>query len=346
MVFYSVSGKNAEVLKKVNLKYGEGIVGNVIEKNKSEIVNNPESDERFCKRVDKETGFYTKNILCVPMKTKDKIIGAIEVVNKIDKKGFSNFDLLMCEAIASISSFAIERSKLIEENIKVVKLAGIGQAVAGIAHCVKNILNGLKGGEYIVNRGMKINDYKSVQDGWNMVEKNIKKVSTLVLDMLYYSKERKPEYELIELEKTMAEVKELYEVEANKLGVSIEINSDDKIGKVEIDPKGIYRCLVNLVGNGIDACSENGGKITMESRYYDENYFYINVKDTGCGMDQNALQNLFLKFFSTKGSKGTGLGLPVTNKIIKEHKGSIEVESVLGKGTTFKIKLPKYQLRK
>lgn len=280
------------------------------------------------------------------MRVKDNVIGAIEVVNKLDNNNFNNYDLKMCEAIASLSSVAIERAKLIEENIKAAKLAGIGQAVAGIAHCVKNILNGLKGGEYLVNRGMEKGDKKSLQDGWNMVGKNIKKVSTLVLDMLYYSKERQPEYEYVKLEEILRDVKELYDVEAEKFGISIEIISDSRIDRVEIDPKGIYRCLVNLVGNAIDACSENKGKITIEPKYYDDKYFFIYVMDSGQGMDEKTLQNLFTKFFSTKGSKGTGLGLPVTNKIIKEHKGDIQVESTVGKGTTFKIKLPLFQERK
>ncbi len=74
-------------------------------------------------------------------------------------------------------------------------------------------------------------------------------------------------------------------MEAEKLGIRIEIISDSCIDRVEIDPKGIYRCLVNLVGNAIDACSENNGKITIESRYYDDKYFFINVTDSGQGMD-------------------------------------------------------------
>ncbi len=344
LIFCFVSGKKSKKLKEIKLKYGEGVVGDVIDKDMYAIVNDTENDKRFCKRVDSKTGKITYNILCVPMKIKNKVIGALEVVNKLSKSDFNQYDLNICQAIANLSSVALERALLYDENIKNARLAGIGQAISGIAHCVKNILNGLKGGEYMVNRGMEKDDKKIITDGWNMVEKNIKKISTLVLDMLYYSKEREPEYEKVDINMILNEVKELFEIEANKLNISIEIISDKKIKIVEVDPKGIFRCLVNLVGNAIDACAEKGGKVTMESKFYNKKYFKLTVKDTGQGMDKKTLANLFSKFFSTKGSKGTGLGLPVTAKIIKEHKGEIEVNSSLGIGTIFSIMLPINQL--
>jgi signal transduction histidine kinase len=124
--------------------------------------------------------------------------------------------------------------------------------------------------------------------------------------------------------------------------VEIKTKTDENLHKVTLDSKGILRCLVNLIGNGIDACSERGGVVSVESRLDSDDYFELAVSDTGCGMDQDTLKVLFRKFFSTKGSKGTGLGLPVVHQIVKEHQGSITVKSEPGHGTTFSLRLPRH----
>jgi signal transduction histidine kinase len=222
------------------------------------------------------------------------------------------------------------------------RLVAMGEIIAGLAHCVKNLLNGFKGGEYIVTRAIEKQDMAMVSNGWNMVEKNMARISTLVLDMLTYVKDREPEYSEVDLNKLIEEAKELLVIQAGKAGVEIKTKADKNLEKVTLDQKGIYRCLVNLIGNGIDACSEKGGAVTIKSSFDSDDYFKIEVSDTGCGMDEDTLKVLFTKFFSTKGSKGTGLGLPVVHKIIKEHKGSIDVKSEPGQGTTFSIRLPRH----
>jgi signal transduction histidine kinase len=222
------------------------------------------------------------------------------------------------------------------------RLVAMGETIAGLAHCVKNLLNGFKGGEYLVNRAIKKQDMGMISNGWNMVEKNIDRISTLVLDMLTYVKDREPEYSEVDLNNLIEEARELLSIQAGKVGVEIKTKTDENLNKVTLDSTGILRCLVNLIGNGIDACSEKGGYVTVESRLDSDDYFELEVSDTGCGMDQDTLNILFTKFFSTKGSKGTGLGLPVVHKIVKEHQGSITVKSEPGHGTTFSMRLPRH----
>jgi signal transduction histidine kinase len=221
------------------------------------------------------------------------------------------------------------------------RLAELGENIAGLAHCVKNLLNGFKGGEYLVNRAIKKQDLGMIGNGWSMVEKNIGRISKLVLDMLTYVKDREPEYSEVDLNSLIEEAKEVLKLQAEKVGVEIKTKTDENLRKVTLDSKGILRCLVNLIGNGIDACSENGGVVSVESRLDSEDYFELVVSDTGCGMDQDTLKVLFRKFFSTKGAQGTGLGLPVVQQIVKEHQGSIKVKSAPGQGTTFTLRLPR-----
>jgi signal transduction histidine kinase len=222
------------------------------------------------------------------------------------------------------------------------RLAELGENIAGLAHCVKNLLNGFKGGEYLVNRAIRKQDLGMIGKGWSMVEKNIGRISKLVLDMLTYVKDREPEYSEVDLNKLIEEAREVLNLQAEKVGVEIKTKTNENLRKVTLDSKGILRCLVNLIGNGIDACLETGGVVSVESRLDSDDYFGLAVSDTGCGMDQDTLKVLFRKFFSTKGSQGTGLGLPVVQQIVKEHHGSITVKSEPGHGTTFTLRLPRH----
>lgn len=222
------------------------------------------------------------------------------------------------------------------------RLAEMGENIAGLAHCVKNLLNGFKGGEYLVNRAIKKQDLGMIGKGWSMVEKNIARTSKLVLDMLTYVKDRELEYSEVNLNNLIDEAKEVLSLQADKVGVEIKTKTDENLNKVTLDSKGILRCLVNLIGNGIDACSEQGGVVAVETRLDSDDYFELAVSDTGCGMDQDTLKVLFRKFFSTKGSQGTGLGLSVVQQIVKDHQGSITVKSELGQGTTFSLRLPRH----
>ena len=222
------------------------------------------------------------------------------------------------------------------------RLAELGENIAGLAHCVKNLLNGFRGGEYLVNRAIKKQDMSQIDKGWSMVEKNIARISKLVLDMLTYVKDRELEYSEVDLNNLIEEAKEVLSLQADKVGVEIKTKTDENLRTVTLDSKGILRCLVNLIGNGIDACSETGGVVSVVPRLGSDDYFELAVSDTGCGMDRDTLKVLFRKFFSTKGSQGTGLGLPVVQQIVKQHQGSITVKSEPGHGTTFTLRLPRH----
>lgn len=251
------------------------------------------------------------------------------------------------EVIGSVAFFhdLREIKRLQQELIKSERLAAIGQTVAGLAHYTKNILLGLEGGMYIVNKGFRKDDKAKLRTGWDMVQKNIGKICNLVLDLLNYSKERKPEYESCSPNVIADEVCELMDPKAKESGIEIVRDFDPTIGQVSLDPKGIHRCLLNLVSNAIDACisDEDEGKkylVRVTTRRESDGIVTFQVSDNGCGMDEEVRKQIFTSFFSTKGPKGTGLGLLVTQKIVQEHGGSISTNSEPGKGSTFTIRLP------
>jgi len=341
LLFHVAQGKKADGLKQIRLKQGEGIVGQVVQSGQSLIVNDVTRDKRFCSRVDEKSGFITRSILCVPVATSNKLWGAIEVINKLDGSDFDEQDLILCEAIASQAAIAIENSMLHQQIVHTERLAAIGQTITGLAHCVKNVLNGIQGGAYMVDLGLRNDKSSTMLKGWGIVKKNNAFMQELVLDMLTYSKQREPEKEPCDINEMIESVCGLITEKAGEQGVHISFCPNASIGPVMLDPRGIRRCLLNLISNAVDACEETEkGAVRVSVEAGEEGMLLIRISDNGCGIKKKDRDKLFQIFFSTKGSRGTGLGLAVSHKIIAEHGGAIDVESELGRGTTFTINLP------
>ena len=238
-----------------------------------------------------------------------------------------------------------EIKRLEKELVKSERLAAVGQTVAGLAHGIKNILHGLKGGSYLVDIGIERNDTEKLKKGWDTIKRNIGRTSNLVMDLLSYSKERAPEYEVCRPNEIINDVGELLKDKAVENNIEIITDFDDAIGEVIMDGSIIHETLLNLASNAVDAClfDEDVSKnwqVKLKTEMEPDNVIKFEVSDNGAGMDQEVLQKLFTSFFSTKGHRGTGLGLMVTHKLIEEHQGRIEVRSQLGEGTTFTVRLP------
>jgi len=341
LMFHVARGEHAETIKPIRMKPGEGIVGWVVESGQPLVVNDVNQDERFNNKVDEESGFETRSILCVPLTTATRLWGAIEIINKLDGSDFGDRDLRLCEAVAAQAAIAIENAMLHKQIVQTARMAAIGQTVAGLAHCIKNVLNGIQGGSYMVDVGLRKDEPGKMAKGWEIVKKNNTFMQELVLDMLTYSKEREPEYETANVNDIVESTCNLMATKASQKGVYVKWTPNDALDQVVLDPKGIRRCLLNLVSNAVDACENGGtGLVDVSTELAGGDKFRIKIADNGCGISQEERDKLFQMFFSTKGSKGTGLGLPVTHKIITEHKGTIDVDSQLGQGTVFTITLP------
>jgi PAS domain S-box-containing protein len=238
-----------------------------------------------------------------------------------------------------------EIKRLEKELVNAERLAAVGQTVAGMAHCVKNILHGLKGGSYMINIGLAKDNTEKLQTGWKMVQRNIARTSDLVQDLLSYSKEREPQLEPCRPNEIAQEVIELMQEAAGEEKVALELDLSARIGEAVMDQRSLHRSLLNLISNAIDACRDdpNPGKrhkVTLTTALDPDHMIRFDVRDNGSGMSDEVKSRLFSSFFSTKGPQGTGLGLLVTAKLIEEHNGTISVDSRLDEGTTFTIRLP------
>lgn len=335
-------GEKGEETKKVRMKRGEGILGYVALTGEPLSVPDVRTDPRFANWVDRKTGFRTRCILAVPLKRRDRLIGVVEVLNKRTGRAFTDEDRAILEVLAHQAAIAIENARLYQENMEKERLASLGRGIAGAAHCIKNIVNLLSLGSGVVELGIAQGHMELVQRGWRSVQKGNERITDLVMDMLSYSKERAPEYAPTSVNMLLTTVVDLVKPKAAEKGITVIHDLDSDIGMILLDEQGIHRCVMNLVSNAFDALeSVSDGRIEIYSRMdrvSDE--VEIRVSDNGCGIPSDQLERIFKVFYSTKGSRGTGLGLGVTKKIVLEHGGNIAVESVEGQGTTFSIRLP------
>ncbi len=282
-----------------------------------------------------------RSLMIAPLVFQDEVLGAIHVDTRGATGQFTQGDLQLLSAAAAQIAGCVANSLIHTKLVASERLAAVGQTVAGLTHCIKNILQGIKGGVYIVDKALESDNEDRLNAGWSMVKRNNAFMEELVFDLLSYSKEREPVYETADLNVLCGEVCELAAARGKAKGVEVEFEGDADLGEIEIDPKGIRRSILNLVTNAVDACMKTQGGVTVETNAPGvDGLARVIIRDTGCGMPEEVKAKLFTVFFSTKGSKGTGLGLPVTKKIIEEHKGSIEVRSQEGKGTTFTVSLP------
>jgi two-component system NtrC family sensor kinase len=238
-----------------------------------------------------------------------------------------------------------EIKRLEEELVASERLAAVGQMVAGLAHGVKNILHGLEGGHYLVDLGIKKGNTSSLTTGWDMLKRNIGRMSVLAMDLLNYSKERVPEFKTCCPNEIAGDVCELLSENALAAGVQIVKEFDSKIDTVQMDPDTIHSALTNLLTNAIDAClfdepTSKHFQVNVKTALRNNGWIEFQVEDNGTGMNAEVQEKLFTSFFSTKGHRGTGLGLHVTRKLVEEHYGTIRVRSQPGKGTCFIIRLP------
>ncbi len=224
------------------------------------------------------------------------------------------------------------------------KLAALGGLVGGIAHSIKNVLEGLRGGIYIVNLGLRDNNQKDLRTGWEMVERNVGKLSAMILDMLYCAKERSPRRLPVALPTVIREVLELYSSRCSQTSIKLEAEVAEAAGAILGEPKDIHSLVSNLLGNAVDAClsDENEEKVhrVVVRLSEEDRHAVIQVEDNGAGMDQETKAKLFTRLFSTKGTFGTGLGMLVSHKVVTEHGGTISVKSEPNSGSTFTVRLP------
>ncbi|WP_300461531.1 hybrid sensor histidine kinase/response regulator [Desulfobacula sp.] len=268
--------------------------------------------------------------------TKPINVDILEIaVEKAVEKIISRQKLL--EYTQKLELLILEKSKMADH------LSSLGLMIGTISHNIKGLLTNLDGGVYVVRSGLKKKDTNTVQEGVDLLEQAIERIKKMIMDILLYSKERKLNRTVIDTRGFMGQIKQTIELKLKGTGIAFHCNDTQCPETMRLDEEFFMAALINILDNAIDACLADGDKKEHVIRFEilkktDQLVFHIH--DNGCGMDTQTKEKIFNLFFSSKGTKGTGFGLYISNSIIKQHGGSIHVMSKKGKETDFKIILP------
>jgi signal transduction histidine kinase/pSer/pThr/pTyr-binding forkhead associated (FHA) protein len=342
------------------------ILDYVVERNEGVLTSNARDDDRWdaAKSI---LRMGVREAICVPMQGRYDVVGAIYIDTSITPQRilqqstankFTQEHLKLMIAIGHQAALAVEDTSYYKAMVQAERLAAVGQTIASLSHHIKNILQGVRGGSYLIEMGMK-DHAKAISDGqldveaakkavgimrkgWGIVEKNQERISTLVMDMLTFSKEREPAAEPANLNEITADVVELMKTRAAEERVELAWLPAPTMPTLMFDPESMHRAVLNVVTNAIDACHDRDhGRVEVSTQYsHDERMARVQVVDNGSGIERDDLERIFAVFVSRKGGRGTGLGLPVSQKILQEHGGKIRVESQVGQGSRFTLEFP------
>lgn len=342
------------------------ILDYVVERNEGVLTSNARDDDRWdaAKSI---LRMGVREAICVPMQGRYDVVGAIYIDTSITPQRmlqqgsankFNQEHLKLMIAIAHQAALAVEDTSYYKAMVQAERLAAVGQTIASLSHHIKNILQGVRGGSYLIEMGMKdhakalASDQMDVQaaqkaigimrKGWGIVEKNQERISALVMDMLTFSKEREPVAEPANLNEVTGDVVELLKSRAEEEHVEVVWLPTPIMPTLMFDPESMHRAVLNVISNAIDACHDNErGRVEVSTEYnHAERMARVQVVDNGSGIEKEDLEKIFAAFVSRKGGRGTGLGLPVSQKILQEHGGRIRVESQVGQGSRFTLEFP------
>jgi signal transduction histidine kinase len=195
-----------------------------------------------------------------------------------------------------------------------------------------------------LTRGFAKRDDDQIQSGLEIVRNIAERIRKMVMDILFCAKERELQYEHIDIRGFAEEVVRFVEPYFGSKDVELVSKYESALGVIEVDPGMLRSAIINVLENAADACAVEDAAQKRRVLFHiesNEEVVGILVEDNGIGMTPEQLKSLFTLFFSTKGSKGTGLGLFITDKIIRQHGGTITVDSTVGRGTRFGIMLPR-----
>lgn len=214
-----------------------------------------------------------------------------------------------------------------------------GQAALNLSHGIKNILQALRTGIDVMDQSFRRSDLEQARKSWGILRRNFLHIEKFVLDMLKFSKEDKPSLQPCQFSRLAESAVEMVRPQAQERSVALTAHLDEHIGQVMVDPDQMRDVLLNLLLNAIEAAGPQTGQVTLTAESNPaEQLLIVRVQDNGPGIEDT--ETIFRPFHSTKGRMGTGLGLPIAQKIVRAHEGTIHVQSIVGEGTIFTVQLP------
>jgi len=299
-----------------------------------------EQDEApFNQTFDAACKCRTNSLLAVPVRdSQNRVLGVITAVNSA-KGYFSHDDQWFMERYAVEVGLAVEKARLLEDAVAAGRMASISESLAGLSHFLKDVAHALIGTSYIIRRAVDRGRMEEVKAAWEILDRHVKQLADLCKDVLTYDPERPDEMCPGDLNETVADAVSLLQGEARTRAIELDLTLGRGLAECRHSKRGIYRCVVNLVVNAFDACAPSGGRVTVSTARRDSEGL-IGVADNGRGMDAEAREQMLVAFKTGDKRRGSGIGLPTVVDIVERHGGRLEIDSALGKGSTFTIALP------
>jgi two-component system nitrogen regulation sensor histidine kinase GlnL len=283
----------------------------------------------------------------IPLISKGQLVGMINLGYKFNKDIYSHEDIELLSTLANQTAIAIENARLYEDLKKsksyirrADRLASLGTLTAGLAHEIRNPLVAIKTLTQLLPE--RLDDEEFRDQFLKIAAGEVDRISSLVTELLEFARPSDPKLELEDINAILDGMILLVSTETKKKQINITKHYSPDLTPAQIDREQIKQVFLNILLNAIEATQENG-KIVVKTRPFTkpggEPYVQIEFTDTGCGIPDEYLEDIFNPFFTTK-STGSGLGLSISNQIIQDHRGYIDVESRVGKGSSFFINLP------
>jgi signal transduction histidine kinase len=346
-------GERREPVKKIILKVGEGIAGQVVQTGKPIVIQDVTKDKRFSDKFDKITGFSTRSILCVPLMIRNEPIGALQVINKKSGLPFTRSDLELLFAIAQQVAIAMENAMLykrLEDShemttqelrftqqklIRSERLAAMGNLVQGVAHEIRNPVMTIGGFARRIRK--ELGDQEKLVKYVDIIIDETNRLENLVKRVRQFSDVQHCIPTLENPESVLAEALRRTKPVAENQGVEVVEDISPDLPEMKIDENQLLTALNNLLENALEAMPE-GGILTFKAKY-NGNDLLIVVEDTGCGMTKEKASSAFDPFVTSK-TKGAGLGLTLVHQVVMNHHGEIHLSSEVNKGTVVSLRLP------
>jgi len=355
LFFRLARGEKAYAIKEMRLKIGEGVAGTVALTEEPLLITETAKDPRFCQRFNGQSGFSTRSILCVPLKSRERLVGVLEVLNKKDPRGFDETDCEVLTLVGNLIGTALENARLYSrlqdrlsatrEELKVAqekllrseRLAALGKLSQGVAHEVRNPVAIIGGFVHRLEKHLPTNDPN--QATLEIINSQIHKLEQMVREIEAFTKLGEPVLRVTRLPELIDRVLAAHASHIHNAQVEVHTAFPSMLPPVPADPELLSLALGNLVTNALEAMP-NGGSLEI-SLVTEPNRVLLTVKDTGVGISSEDLSRVFDPFFSTK-PQGTGMGLTAVHHIVANHLGEVQIESKPGQGTAVHLWLPRW----
>jgi signal transduction histidine kinase len=284
----------------------------------------------------------------LPFVSGGSVLGFLAVRDDRVAEPYSTEEIALLMNIAETAVIVLENSQLASRLRERDRLAAIGEMAAGLAHEIRNPLGAIKGAaEYLDPRSFQ--ERRSGGAGaaagddaefLQVIIDETNRLNSVVSQFLDYARPFRANFAPTDVNEVVRKTAKLIEARENSRPTRLELDLDEHMPPAEVDAEQIKQVILNLVLNGVEASGASGKPVTLTTRYSEERERYeIRVRDRGCGIPREELDSIFIPFFTTK-PQGTGLGLAVCQRIVNNHGGYIHVESQLGEGSEFIVRLP------